>query len=211
MTNDQSALLGSLGDYGQQVQGNYDQATDYYKGVLGGGYDPRNSDYYKGLRQEAGQLKADSNTAIRRQAAAGGMLQSSPTQAQIGDNERQVNNTLLTQLGGMYENERSRMGQAAQGLQQADSQRLQATGQVASLMDMERQIEQQKMDALYNQALQTVMFPYQYQAGLANSIFSGSQGSQPIVTGGGLTDLGFIASVGGSVAGSYFGAKAEAK
>ncbi len=186
MTGVQSDLLSSLGDYANDINSNYGQATGYYKDVLSGNYDPRNSDYYKGLRNEAAQLKADSGTAIKRNASAGGMLSSSPTSALIGSNERQINNQLLTLLGGMYENERSRMGQAAQGLQQADSQRIQNVGQTMQVADVERQIEQQRNDALYNQALQTVMFPYQYQANIASAIFGASQ---PIVTGGGASDL----------------------
>jgi uncharacterized protein YaaQ len=205
MTGVQSDLLSSLGDYTNDINANYGQATGYYKDVLSGNYDPRNSDYYKGLRNEAAQLKADSGTAIKRNASAGGMLSSSPTSALIGSNERQINNQLLTLLGGMYENERSRMGQAAQGLQQADSQRIQNVGQTMQVADVERQIEQQRNNALYNQALQTVMFPYQYQVNIASAIFGASQ---PIVTGGGATDLGIAFSALTGAAGSIVGGMA---
>ena len=107
LTPQQQQLQGQLGGYLDDTNANYGQARDYYRDVLAGGYDPRTSDFYKGLRAEAGQLKADTNTAIKRQAAGAGMYHSSPTSANIAANERQVNNALLTQLGGMYENERS--------------------------------------------------------------------------------------------------------
>lgn len=196
LTSDQQKIQGQLGGYLDDTNANYGQARDYYRDVLAGGYDPRTSDFYKGLRAEAGQLKADTNTAIKRQAAGAGMYHSSPTSANIAANERQVNNALLTQLGGMYENERTRMGQAAQGVQQADAQRVQTTGQVGSLMDVERQIEQARNDALYNQALQMVMFPYQYQTQMASAIFGGSQ---PVVSGGGMNDFGMLAQMGGGI------------
>lgn len=198
VTGQQQSLLASLGGMQGDMNANYGQARDYYQDILGGGYDPRNSDFYKGLRQEADVLRNQGNTAIKQQASAGGMLHSTPVTGNIAQNNRAIDNQLLTQLGALYENERGRMGQAAQGLTGLDQQRTQMTGQMAAVADLERQIEQQRQSALYQQAYETVMFPYQQQRQLASAIFGGSE---PVVTGGGMTDFGAIAQIGGNIIG----------
>jgi len=196
----QQILQGNMQGQVNAANQNYGEVRDYYRDVLDGGYDPRSSDFYKGLRQEADRMKTEETTNVRQSANMGGMLQSTPRMAVESDARQQIDNQTLQLLGGLYENERGRQGQAATALPQLDAQRTQTTGAMQSIADVERQIEQQRNNAMYQQALQTVLFPYQYQANLANMIFGGSQ---PVVTGGGMTDLGFGLNAGAGAIASF--------
>jgi len=203
-TDTQRRIQAGVGEQYADVERSYDIGWDYLTDIIGGQYDPRTSDYYKGLRQEAADIKGEAMTDIRQSSELGGMLQSTPRMAVESETGRKIDRDLLTQLGGMYETERGRMGQAVEGLSRLDASRAAVTGNLQAIADLERQIEQERNNAVYTQAMETVMFPYQNMINVANSIFGGSQ---PIVTGGGLTDLGFAASTAAGAAGSYFGGK----
>lgn len=206
LTDTQQAIQSGLKSQYANLNANYDTARGYYTDVINDQYDPRTSDYYQGLRQEAGDLKTEASNDVRQSANLGGMLQSTPRMAVESENRRKIDNQTLTLLGGMYETERNRKENAIGNLGQIDAQQAQSTGMLSQIADQERSIEQARNDALYNQALQTILFPYQYQAQLASAIFGASQ---PVVTGGGMTDLGFLVSAGASLAGGYFGAKSD--
>lgn len=187
------ALLGNINQTGQQ-------ATDYYSDVLGGDYDPRTSPYYEGLRQESERLKGQGVTSLRQRAELGGMLQSSNAAGVEGQFVNQSNAAFLKELGGLYETERNRQGQAAQGIQQAGTQQVQNVAAVGGIADQQRVIEQAQQDALYQQLIMQILFPYQYQAQLAQALMGMPGGVQ--VTGGGMTDLSQGLILGGTVAGA---------
>ncbi len=195
----QSGLQGNYAD----VNENYDTARGHFTDVVNNQYDPRSSDFYKGLRTEAQDLKTESNTDIRQSANLGGMLVSTPRMAVEAENNRKIDNSTMTQLGGLYENERNRKDYAASNLGTLDSNRIANSGNLQAIAELERQVETERYNAIYEQALMDVVFPYQYQAGLASAIFSGSQ---PIVTGGGMTGLGMGLNMGAGALSSYIGA-----
>lgn len=187
------ALFGNINQGGQQ-------AMDYYGDVLSGDYDPRTSPYYEGLRQESERLQGQGVTSLRQRAEMGGMLQSSNAAAQEGQFINQSNAALLRELGGLYETERGRQGQAAEGIQRAGGQQVQNIAAVGGVADQQRIIEQAQQDALYQQLIMQILFPYQYQAQLAQALMGMPGGVQ--VTGGGLTDLSQGLILGGTVAGA---------
>ena len=82
--------------------------------TLNDNYDPRSSDYYQGFRNEMEDLRGSSNNAIRLRSQRGGMLNSSPSQNIEAENNRQVNDQIITKLGSLYENERNRKSDAAE-------------------------------------------------------------------------------------------------
>lgn len=150
----------------------YDQMMKYYSDVLAGGYDPRTSTYYSGLRQESEDLKAQSNSALLRGQQRGGMFGSLPNQRVLSENTRKYDTALTTQLGGLYENERSRMGQAAAAIPQAEGQRISNLGAGYQIAQTERMVEAQKAQAEYDQIVNTMLAPYQYQYQLAMALLS---------------------------------------
>jgi hypothetical protein len=206
LTANQQRIQAGIGDQYDDMNVNYGTARDYLTNIISGGYDPRTSDFYKGLRQEGEDFKADAVTDVRQSANLGGMLQSTPRMAVEAETVRKTDRDTLTRLGGMYETERGRMGMAAEGIGRLDMNRIAMTGNLQAIADLERQIEQQRNDAVYNQAMETITFPYRYQAGLANSLIGASD---PYMTGGGpkgwVTDTAGIMKLGASAAGMMGG------
>lgn len=158
-------LLGKTGEAG-------DLASGEYRKTLEGDYDPRTSPYYEGLRQEAERLKKEGVTGLRQRAELGGML----TSSSAGDVEagfvKQSDSALLQELGKLLETERGRKLLAAEGIQNVESRRLGNVAAVGGIAETARNIEQQRADALYNQALMTTMFPYTYQAGIGEALMT---------------------------------------
>ena len=181
-----------------------DLASGEYRDILSDKYDPRTSPYYEGFRQEAERLQTEGVTGLRQRAELGGMAKSSNAAVSEGSFINQSNSALLTELGRLLETERGRKLLAAEGIQGAESRRLGNVAAVGGIAEEARSIEQQRADALYNQALMQMMFPYQYQANIANSLLNYKP--DYAVTGGGMTDWGFALNAGAQAAGAYVGA-----
>jgi len=191
-----SALLGKTTEAGNLATGEYSK-------ILGDDYDPRTSPYYEGLRQESERLKKEGVTGIRQRSELGGMLNSSSAAVAEGDFISQSNSALLQELGKMLETERGRKLLAASGIQNAQSQEIGNVAAVGGIAEQARMIEQQQADALYNQIMQTILFPYAYQSQLATSLMNYSP--DYAVTGGGMTDLGAGLSILAPIAGGFIG------
>ena len=185
-----------------------DLASGEYRDILSDKYDPRTSPYYEGFRQEAERLQTEGVTGLRQRAELGGMAKSSNAAVSEGSFINQSNSALLTELGRLLETERGRKLLAAEGIQGAESRRLGNVAAVGGIAEEARSIEQQRADALYNQALMQMMFPYQYQANIANSLLNYKP--DYTVMGGGLTELGASLGAAGSMVLQYMGAKAGA-
>jgi hypothetical protein len=200
----QQMIQQMLPGYLDKVNQAGDLASGEYSDILSGEYDPRTSPYYEGLRQEAERLQAEGVTGLRQRAELGGMMKGSNAAVAEGSFINQSNSALLTELGRLLETERGRKLLAAEGIQGAESQRLRNVAAVGGIAEEARSIEQQRADALYNQALMQMLFPYQYQANIANSLLNYKQ--DYAVTGGGMTDLGFGLSTAAQAAGAFIGA-----
>jgi len=197
-----------LPQYFANINAGGDLAQGEYTKILTDQYNPMDSPFYEGLRGEAARLKAKGITSLRQRANLGGMLDSTNAIGQEGDFANQSDSSLLQILGQLFENERGRKMNAAQGIQSSQSQNLSNVAAVGQMAGAEREIEQARNDALYQQAIQSIMFPYQYQASLAQSLLNYSPGM--IATGGGMTDVGMLLTGGAQAGGAYFGAKAGA-
>jgi hypothetical protein len=199
LTGTEQQIQGQLPDYLKNNQADYESGRSYLNDVLAGGYDPRSSDYYAGLRQESEQLKAGSQNEIRRQSQKAGMARSTPSlgiQADVGE---KYDTQTLKNLGALYENERTRMGQAASGLGQLSSQYIGNVGAASQIAETERQIQQNKMSALFTSTVQTMLAPFLRNNGvsqvdIAKSLLNETRYSG-LKTGGELTDLGFAANL----------------
>jgi len=200
LTPMQQLIQSQLGPMLDTINQSGREATDYYSDVLGGDYDPRTSPYYEGLRQESERLQGQGVTSLRQRAELGGMLQSSNAAGVEGQFVNQSNAAFLKELGGLYETERNRQGQAAEGIQRAGAQQVQNVAAVGGIADQQRVIEQAQQDALYQQLITQILFPYEHQAEWAAALMGMPGGVQ--VTGGGFTDLSQGLILGGVVAGS---------
>jgi len=216
LTPIQMLIQKMLPGYLDKVNQAGDLASGEYSDILSDKYDPRTSPYYEGLRQEAERLQTEGVTGLRQRAELGGMAKSSNAAVSEGSFINQSNSALLTELGRLMETERGRKLLAAEGIQGAEAKRLGNVAAVGGIAEEARSIEQQRADALYNQALMQMMFPYQYQANIANSLLNYKP--DYAVTGGGMTDLGFgtavfgpaLAKAAGGAAGGAGGAGAAA-
>ena len=183
----------------------YNLAMGEARDTIKGNYDPRTSDYWRGFRQEAGDLKTEGVTNIRQRANLGGMLQSSPAQAVESEYGRKFDTALLKELGNLYETERGRKERAGVRAGELGQQQVGNLLSSASLANQPREIEQLRANALYESAIQELLHAYTYQANLASGMMSYNPGTW--IKGGGLTDLGFAAATAAGAAGSYFGSK----
>lgn len=170
-----------------QMQQYYQTAGDVMMSTARGDYDPYTGQHYQNLREQGERAKTEAGTQARQRAEMGGALYSTPGAALESDARTGVESVLQNELGRLYESERQRQMGAAQALPGLAAQQTAQYGQMASLTDFQRQVEQQQYDAVYQQAMQQMMAPYQYNAALAQALYN----PQTVVTGGGLTDLGF--------------------
>lgn len=203
LTSLQKELLGYLEQDQKGSRARIGLADDEVKRTLEGGYDPRTSDFYQGLRAEAGKLSSEGKAAIRK--GRGGLSLNAPTSPQESSLDKQSDTQLTKLLGGLYERERGRQLNTAVGTPGYEAGRLDATGRAMGVADIERQIEQQKQDALYRTALQELLHPYEQQSNIALAMMN----YQPdyAVTGGGLTDQGFMTTLGTQFASQFAGSR----
>lgn len=167
-------------------------------------YDPRTSDLYRGLREESERLKTEGLTDVRQRAELGGMLQSTPAVAAEQSLINIADSNLLQQLGLLTEKERDRKVDAARDIQGVDAAGISNVAAIGGVADQQRAVEQARNDALYNAAIQQVLFPYTNMSNIASSLLNVQD--QAFMTGGGMTDLGFGLATGASALGAYAGA-----
>jgi len=172
LTEAQRSAIGRIEQTAYQSHEANTQALSYLQGVLSGNYDPRTSQYYQGLRQEAQDLNAQQNLAIRQRSNMSGMISSTPAAGLEAQNTRQNNQALTTQLGGMYENERNRMSQAAAQIGQVSQADMQAQSASYQAQGAIRQYEQAQLDARYNKLINDMQMQYRYGAEIANTLLN---------------------------------------
>jgi len=168
------------------VTGAADVASDYYRSLLSDQYDVFSDPRYEALRLQAEQNARAAETAAKRAGEAGGMLKSSGTQQKVYRDVAATQSPLLAAIGDLLTNREQQRLQAAQGVQTAEAQRLSSLAGISNIADLQRTIEQMQADALYRQALQQIMFPYQYNAQIAQALLNYQE--PYYVAGGGLKD-----------------------
>lgn len=122
--------------------------------------DPRTSPYYQGLRQEIGAETEKGVSALNRRAQSAGMYRSGTAARAEGDYRSDQANKQLSLLGSLYEQERARDNPYT---------RLQAGATYGALP---RELEQAGLTSQYQQQVNQLQFPYQYQAPLAQNMLN---------------------------------------
>jgi hypothetical protein len=197
----QQELMRLLG--GQVTGDDFGITQDVFRQAAQRDVDVASSPEFEGLRRQIERLGTEAQTDVRQRGELAGQLKSTPTAAIEADTAQQFDTFLLQEFSRLQRQAEQDKLAAASGLAELGTRRIGDIGAATKIADQERAIEQARNDAIYNQSLQTVMFPYQEQL----QLFAMLQGIQPnlIQTGGGLTDLGFAASVVSSAIGGGSG------
>lgn len=206
MTPIQSLVQEELGPLLQNIQEGGRLAGEQYRKTLAGDYDPRTSPYYEGLRGEAEYLKRKGTTALRREHELGGTLMDTNAMGVRGEFINRADSALLQELGRLYESERDRTERAAQGIQDVGVRQAGSMAAVGGIAETQRSIEQQRRDALYEQAKLQLLMKYKWQSDIASMLMNYSP--DVVITGGGLSDFGYAAQSIGSAVKSWYEAKA---
>lgn len=164
-------------------------ANKYNTDVLQGSYDPRQSPYYTAMKEQILRDAQEAGAAVRHNAASSGMLHSDPRHIQERKLTENVSSQLAQLLGGIYENERGRMGQAAAlSPQLAQSQYDLPIKQIAAGTTygaIPRETEQANLDRLLQEYLRQVQgagVPLQVLGGLSGKSY-GDYNAQPYTPG----------------------------
>jgi hypothetical protein len=204
-----TAMEKAINSYLPQYLASSGESADMARGIYG---DILSGSNYN---QQADQLKKDYEWSsagglneLRRRANMGGMLDSTNAIGQEQNYLNQGQSTLMNQLNSLREQDTNKKLTAAKGIQDTESQQLQNVAAVGALAKNERDIEQQQNNALYQRLMTQIMFPYQQQAEIANSLLNYK--NEYVTTGGGANDLGMILGMAGSALGGFAGTEAGA-
>jgi len=150
------------------------QGIDYLSGVVGGQFDPKTSDSYQGYRAASKMEEEQAVNQLKRSAQLQGMNASTPVLNQEGQTRRGYSADRMGMLGMLYDNYANRQQTAAgQLVQYSDNESMRPYKQAAAGMalgGLPRELEQAEEDAIYESLVQTLLFPYLYQQGAANTI-----------------------------------------
>jgi hypothetical protein len=182
----------------QTTGGDFDISSGVFRDAAQADTDVATSKEFEAFRRQIGELETEQQTSIRQGAELGGQLRSSPRQALESENVRKFDTALLQEFARLQRQNQQDKIQAAAGLSELGTRRLGDIAATNQIADQERAIEQARNDAVYNQALDTILFPYREQLQLF-SLATG-QPTDFAVEGGGLTDLGFLVQAGASAA-----------
>ena len=122
--------------------------------------DPATSKYWQGMRDQMTREEQSGVAELRRRSQLGGMFNSGPSFRAEGDYRANMANQRNTLLGSLYNQERQR-----------DNPFTRAQAGMA-FGGLPRQFEQMGFDASQQSALANIMFPYQTQANIANTLMA---------------------------------------
>lgn len=190
LTGTEQQVQGMLPSYLTDMEQDYGAARGYYNDVLNDRYDPRTSPFYQGFRQEMDISKAQGQLDVARAAQKAGVGRGTPSVGVQGKVGAYYDSQTLQMLGQLLENERNRKASAAAALPALSSQYAGNMAAASEIAAQERRVEQAKLAAAYDAALQTLLAPYNYNATIAMALLNEPR-YVGVQTGGGMTDLGF--------------------
>ena len=164
----------------------YTLGMDKIKSILGGEYDPTRGDYYEGLKEETARLEEKGVSGIRQRSQLGGMLYSEPAMGAEAEYKGILGTGLTKELGRLYERDIDRQTGMIPNLLQysgfAESvpgQRMETLKSFAPLAGMGRDIQTKQNLADWQVATNQEMFPFRYQAGIAQYLSDWGNWYQP--------------------------------
>ena len=140
------------------------------------GQDPLTSPYWRGMREQSLSEENRLANAMQRGTRIRGAADSSGGATMVGNVRRNFANDRMALLGGLYEQDQNRRLTAApQLIQSSDyfaNEPLRKSQAAMTLGGLPREIESQQEQAIYDSLVQTLLFPYMQQAGLAQNIIN---------------------------------------
>jgi hypothetical protein len=180
------------------------------KTVEGDYYDPYVSKLYRPYRDVSRMEEAEAVNAMRRRAGNVGMARSTPALDREGRTRRGFAADREGYLAGLYDRERGRQVRTAPVLAAtstaADEQTLKKAQAGATVGAMPRQVETEQERAIWEALVQTLLAPYNYQQGPANTILNEQRFLYAPDEGNGL--MNFLGSAGANFLGTEAGAGA---
>jgi len=164
----------------------YELGLEKIKSVLGGEYDPRTSPYYEGLKEETARTEAKGISGIRQRSQLGGMLYSEPAMGAEAEYRGILGTGLTKELGSLYEADINRqvsmipqlLGYA--GYESAmPGQKIETLKSFAPMAGQERDIATKQALADWEVATQQELFPFNYQAPIAQYMADWGNWYQP--------------------------------
>jgi len=152
----------------------YTLGLNKIKSVLGGEYNPLTSPYYQGLKEEAARFEEKGISDIRQRSQLGGILYSEPAMGAEAEFKGILGTGLTKELGSLYEADINRqVGMVPQLLNYSQyastlpTQQIETLKGFAPLAGMERDIETKQALADWQVKTSQELFPFQYQAPIA--------------------------------------------
>lgn len=162
--------IAGLSDFEQQIQSVLPQLMETLQALpanLLTDIEPTETDLYKGVRSEAKILKNEAISDVKRQKNIGGGFHGSSSNRAVGDVSAKSNAAIMQFLGNLalqLQDRKDRNTMAAATLP------IQGAGDIQQLAQIPRGISQAKDDAGYESRVNTMTFPYQFQAPIASGI-----------------------------------------
>lgn len=152
----------------------YDIGINKIKSILGGEYDPRTSPYYEGLKEESARIEEKGISGIRQRSQLGGMLYSEPAMGAEAEYSGMMGTGLTKELGRLYEGDVNRQASMIPQLlnyagfeSNLPGQKIETLKSFAPMAGQERDIQTKQNLADWEVATNQQLFPFQYQAPIA--------------------------------------------
>jgi len=167
----------------------YEIGLEKIKSVLGGEYNPLTSPYYKGLKEEAARTEEKGISDIRQRSQLGGMLYSEPAMGAEAEFKGILGTGLTKELGRLYESDINRQTSMIPQLlgyagyeSSLPGQKIETLKSFAPMAGQERDIATKQALADWQVGTQQELFPFQYQAPIAQYMADWGNWYQPTQT-----------------------------
>jgi len=167
----------------------YEIGLEKIKSVLGGEYNPLTSPYYKGLKEEAARFEEQGISDIRQRSQLGGMLYSEPAMGAEAEFKGILGTGLTKELGRLYESDINRQTSMIPQLlgyagyeSSLPGQKIETLKSFAPMAGQERDIATKQALADWQVGTQQELFPFQYQAPIAQYMADWGNWYQPTQT-----------------------------
>jgi len=167
----------------------YELGLNKIKSILGGEYDPTKGDYYEGLKEETARFEEQGISDIRQRSQLGGMLYSEPAMGAEAEFKGILGTGLTKELGRLYEEDVNRQASMVPQLlnyagyeSSLPGQQIETLKSFAPMAGQERDIQTKQNLADWEVATQQELFPFNYQAPIAEYMADWGNWYQPTQT-----------------------------
>lgn len=183
----------------------YTQGQDVLSKILAEPTDITALPEYKAIISSVGKETSEAVNQVLRRMQISGMETSSPQGKAVGKEISAGGERMLAELAPLAENERNRrlqaLGLAGDYATTGQNLQTQILGAIQQYGALPRELDQAQKDAMLQQMMMKILFPYQYGGNIASSILGGSVDTA--VQPGDPSIMTQIAPLLGQIGGSY--------